>query len=317
MERPPSVATATSTMPSILIVDDDLIIRGAAADFLRSYGYQVVEATRVAEAVFLLHNAAVAVDLVFASVEKPGLHGLELARWVRQHRPELPILMTSSSARTADLGDDLCSIGPIVSKPYRGDAMARRIRSRLRDMDGAEADVMSLGLDASPRACACKNYSPADCAEPAAIIWHSERMAGCRRRSGWRARRDVGLAVAKPPSGSRSLADRYPSGILPQCSSHSLPNPLPIMHQSSCNTHLAALFFSGSEASLAKLKAAGETAGLRFKPYTLPGHRSALVISGDDLFGKLHAVMALWNKASDGTFGQITSGLISEPPPYP
>lgn len=128
------VATVRSTasLPSILIVDEDLLIRGAAADFLRDRGYYVIEAAHSAEAVFLLQNAVAAVDLVLASVEMPGMHGLELAHWVRQHRPELPILITSGSARTADLGEDLCWIGPIVSKPYRGDAMARRIRSRLR-----------------------------------------------------------------------------------------------------------------------------------------------------------------------------------------
>lgn len=73
--------------------------------------------------------------------------------------------------------------------------------------------------------------------------------------------------------------------------------------------------FSGSEEALAKLKAAGEAAGLRLKPYTLAGHPSSLVISGDDAFGKIDAVMALWNEASDGAFGQITGGLISESPP--
>jgi hypothetical protein len=78
---------------------------------------------------------------------------------------------------------------------------------------------------------------------------------------------------------------------------------------------LGGFVFSGSEASLAKLKAAGEAAGLRLKPYILTGHPSALMISGDDAFGKFDAVMTLWNRASKGTFGQITGGLISEPPP--
>lgn len=78
---------------------------------------------------------------------------------------------------------------------------------------------------------------------------------------------------------------------------------------------LGGFVFSGSEESLAKLKAAGEEADLRLKPYTLPGHALSLVISGAEAFGKFDAVMALWNKASDGTFGQITGGLISEPPP--
>ena len=77
---------------------------------------------------------------------------------------------------------------------------------------------------------------------------------------------------------------------------------------------LGGFVFSGSQPSLAKLKAAGEAVGLRLKPYKLPGRAPSLIISGDDAFGKLDAVMALWNRASQGAFGEITGGLISAPP---
>ena len=73
--------------------------------------------------------------------------------------------------------------------------------------------------------------------------------------------------------------------------------------------------FSGSKASLAKLKAAGDAAGLKLKPHALLGRPSSLMISGKDAFGRVDAVMALWNRAANGDFGHITPGIISEPSP--
>jgi len=92
------------------------------------------------------------------------------------------------------------------------------------------------------------------------------------------------------------------------------PQPPAIHDQAEPQYPLGGFIFSGSEEALARLKVAGEAAGLKLKRYALPGKAASLVISGDDAFGKMDAVMALWNNASEGVFGQITGGLISAPP---
>lgn len=117
---------------SIFIVEDELLIRLAVADFLSDCGYRIIEAADADEAIAVLKVNVVRVDLVFSDVQMPGVvDGFGLARWIRQHRPGLPVILTSGSACTADLGDELCSIAPIVGKPYQSRLLAERIHITL------------------------------------------------------------------------------------------------------------------------------------------------------------------------------------------
>lgn len=92
------------------------------------------------------------------------------------------------------------------------------------------------------------------------------------------------------------------------------PQPSAIHEQVEPQYALAGFVFSGSAASLTKLKAAADAAGLRLKPYVLPSQNSSLVISGSDAFGKLDVFMAFLDKVSERSFGPISFALISEPP---
>lgn len=116
----------------ILVVDDEVLIRFAIADYLRDCGYHVLEAANAAEALELLESQLDLVDLVFSDVQMPGaMDGFGLARWVRANRPWLPVILTSGNARTAELSEDLCEIGPLEAKPYDANSMAQRMASLL------------------------------------------------------------------------------------------------------------------------------------------------------------------------------------------
>lgn len=109
-----------------------MLIRLDVADFLRECGYQVIEAANAHEAIAVLEAAAVPIDLVFSDIQMPGtIGGFGLARWVLRHRPAISVILTSGFARTADLGEELCSIGPIEPKPYHGPSLAKRIETTL------------------------------------------------------------------------------------------------------------------------------------------------------------------------------------------
>ena len=96
--------------PNILIVEDDGLLRMAVADFLRDMGHVVVEATTGDEAVSILQTGT-RVDVVFSDVQMPGtVDGLGLARWVRTHRPRVPVLLTSGVFASAEDG--------AIPKPY-------------------------------------------------------------------------------------------------------------------------------------------------------------------------------------------------------
>jgi CheY-like chemotaxis protein len=86
----------------VLVVENDVLIRMPLAEYLRECGYRVFEAADVAEAKAVL-NADTPVDLVFADANGPPgeENGFMLASWVRQHYPNIEVLLTSSIPNAA------------------------------------------------------------------------------------------------------------------------------------------------------------------------------------------------------------------------
>ena len=72
---------------TMLIVEDEVLVRLMLAEYLRGCGYRVLEAAHAAEAIKVL-EAEIAVDILFTDVQLPGeLDGFGLARWTRERRP--------------------------------------------------------------------------------------------------------------------------------------------------------------------------------------------------------------------------------------
>lgn len=81
--------------PLVLLVEDEIIIRLAAADMLREQGFAVLEAVDAAEALSLL-QANESIDLVITDVRMPGeMNGVALTREVKKHWPNLPVAIIS------------------------------------------------------------------------------------------------------------------------------------------------------------------------------------------------------------------------------
>ena len=117
--------------PTVLVVDDDLLVREPIADYLREVGYEVLEAGDAHEAIDVVDHAD-HVDLVFSDVRMPGeLDGVGLARWVRAHRPDVPVLLTSGYDGTGWLGGDLGRDVRLLQKPYTQDQVLRHIKRLL------------------------------------------------------------------------------------------------------------------------------------------------------------------------------------------
>ncbi len=117
--------------PTILVVEDDVLVRSIVAAYLRECGFDVIEANGADEALRVL-QADVPVDVVFSDVNMPGsMDGFGLAQWVRRERPWLKVILTSGAARTAKEAGDLCETGPVLAKPYDHAELERYIRSLL------------------------------------------------------------------------------------------------------------------------------------------------------------------------------------------
>jgi CheY-like chemotaxis protein len=112
---------------AILVVEDEALIRMVIADHLRDLGYEVAETRSADEAVALLEKGR-DVDLVFSDVNLPGaMNGIDLARWLRAHRPAMPVLLTSGAIAVQDMPADLRGSCDLVLKPYDIEEVARRI----------------------------------------------------------------------------------------------------------------------------------------------------------------------------------------------
>ncbi len=114
----------------ILVVEDDEGVRAAVVDMLTDLGYSVQRAENAEAALKLLQSGAT-VDLLFTDVVMPGtISTRELTRRAQEMFPKMLVLYTSGYTQNAivhngKLDDD----ATLLSKPYRKDELARKLRS--------------------------------------------------------------------------------------------------------------------------------------------------------------------------------------------
>ncbi len=80
---------------TVLIVEDEVLVRMMIADSLRGAGYRVLEASNAREALEVLRHTS-NVNLVFSDIRMPGsMDGIGFARAVRSEYPVIKIVLTS------------------------------------------------------------------------------------------------------------------------------------------------------------------------------------------------------------------------------
>jgi CheY-like chemotaxis protein len=128
----------------ILVVEDDEAVRSAVVDMVGELGYSVFKAENAEQALAIL-GSGVVIDLLFTDVVMPGPIGTrELARRAQQLQPHIRVLYTSGYTQNAivhngKLDDDVL----LLSKPYRRDDLARKIRSILSSPQSAADSAAS------------------------------------------------------------------------------------------------------------------------------------------------------------------------------
>lgn len=124
-----SSAHAAASSPTVLVVEDEAIVRIPIAEYLRDCGYHVLEAANAGEAIGLVGSGD-RVDVVFSDVRMPGsMDGVGLARWIRDHHPEVPVLLTSGYSTS--LSGELKEV-KLIEKPYSQSQVLNRIRALIR-----------------------------------------------------------------------------------------------------------------------------------------------------------------------------------------
>ena len=123
-------ATTAITGPvTVLVVEDETLIRLLGSDTLRDEGFDVVTAASAAEAIAVLESGG-RVDFVFTDVTMPGaMNGVGLANWIRVLRPGLPFAVTSGVPRLRLFELGLRDEDTYVAKPVDFAVLVRHIRS--------------------------------------------------------------------------------------------------------------------------------------------------------------------------------------------
>jgi DNA-binding response OmpR family regulator len=141
-------------MTSVLVVDDEPVVREVVVRYLRREGYATLEAGDGDDARRLIE--AEDPGLVVLDVMLPGKDGLELCRWIRE-RSGLPVILLTARGEEADriVGLEL-GADDYVTKPFSPRELVARIRTVLRrsKTPPTEADRLEVGdlvIDGSSR----------------------------------------------------------------------------------------------------------------------------------------------------------------------
>jgi len=130
-DRPAKAGNGSRRRPTILVVEDELLIRMPVADYLRDCGYRVLEASTASEAVAVF-KAGEPIEIVFSDINLPGeMNGFALAKWIRGQHPHVRVILTSGAASTAKNAAEMCEEGPFLEKPYSYEALVAHIRRLL------------------------------------------------------------------------------------------------------------------------------------------------------------------------------------------
>jgi len=130
------VARTADGVKTILVVDDEPIVREVVVRYLQRDGFTTLEACDGDDARALLEGSSP--DLVVLDVMLPGTDGLELCRWIRS-RSELPVILLTARGEEADriVGLEL-GADDYVTKPFSPRELAARVRTVLRRTQPAE-----------------------------------------------------------------------------------------------------------------------------------------------------------------------------------
>jgi PAS domain S-box-containing protein len=117
---------------TILLVEDEAMVRGLTREVLQMLGYRVIEAANGNEALQHCHAYAGTIDLMVTDVVMPGMSGPELAQLMMAEFPALRVLYLSGHTDMA-LGHHgvMRSSAALLHKPFTPDALARRVRDML------------------------------------------------------------------------------------------------------------------------------------------------------------------------------------------
>jgi PAS domain S-box-containing protein len=120
---------------TVLLVEDEVVVRDLAAEALRRHGYQVLTATSGLEALELAHQALRPFDVLVTNIVMPQMSGRQLAEALLLRQPMIKVLFLSAFADLSLTRDGVLRSGMgLLTKPFTPGQLVQRVRA-LIDID--------------------------------------------------------------------------------------------------------------------------------------------------------------------------------------
>jgi len=131
-EEAEEVAESLQGSETILLVEDDGMVRNTTLKILQKYGYSVLCARGGEEALHICRQHKAPVQLMLTDVVMPGMNGKELAKRLEELRPEIKVLFMSGYTDNAIVHNGLLDKGiAFIPKPLTPMGLARKVREVL------------------------------------------------------------------------------------------------------------------------------------------------------------------------------------------
>lgn len=114
---------------TILLVEDEDLLRHVVVDMLGQLGYQVLGATNGKEALAMAEKYSGRIDVLVTDVLLPGLPGPQLADSLRNARPNMRVIFVSGGT---DVDDTLAEKDPLLRKPFTIKMLTVKLREVLQ-----------------------------------------------------------------------------------------------------------------------------------------------------------------------------------------
>ncbi len=133
----PAAKPVPSGSETILVVEDELVLREMARDFLAECGYRVLEAGSGQDAIRIWQQQRNAIKLLLTDMKMPeGISGLELAEYMLQEQPRLRVIFTSGYSDDVVRPEFLARTGSrFLAKPYTYAELTQIVRESLDQPD--------------------------------------------------------------------------------------------------------------------------------------------------------------------------------------
>jgi DNA-binding NtrC family response regulator len=117
--------------PTILIVDDELLIRDLLYDFFTNQGWEIATAENGIKALEILENRSF--DLMLTDLKMPGLDGMELTNRVKEEHPQLPVvIMTGFPSIDTAVQALRCKVEDYIIKPFNINQLYKTVEKSVK-----------------------------------------------------------------------------------------------------------------------------------------------------------------------------------------